>query len=236
MLRPRSGLVLPLLFGLAGLIPEASAQAQTTVDEAVFRLEVEGRRIGTETFSIQRRGRGDAATTIARGRIVIDSAGIEQEMTTSLELEGPELRPSRYQISVRGPRPQEIDGRLVGRRFSARIVSPAGEMMREYLASEGAVIVDEGVAHHHYFLAQRAGGGSGRVPVIVPRQSRQVTAGLSVDGPEQTTIADRRVSARRLVVDLGGTTRHVWVDGEGRILRVAIPALGLVAQRTTAPR
>jgi hypothetical protein len=60
-------------------------------------------------------------------------------------------------VKVEGAESQQIAGRVVGGRFSAKIISPAGEQMREYLASDGAIVADEGVAHHYYFLARQAG-------------------------------------------------------------------------------
>ncbi|MFW6079842.1 MAG: hypothetical protein ACODAE_09480 [Gemmatimonadota bacterium] len=228
--------LVPMLV-LAPWLAGAEARAQTTtVDEGVFELTLDGRRIGTETFAIQRRGRGDAVTTTARARITLDSGAVARQITTSLELDGPALRPSLYQIDIRGPQREQIVGRLAGRRFSARIISDDGERMREYLADAGAVIVDDGVAHHHYFLALRADEGA-RVPVIIPRQSRQATARISVDGVESITIGGRSIRARHLVIAIdGGSTRHLWVDDDDRMLRLTVPATGLVALRSARPR
>lgn len=235
--RVRSSVV-PLGALLLPFMVTGGAEAQTvSVDEGVFHLSEDGRSIGTETFSIRQSGRGANAVTIARGRTVLDGAGESGEVTASLEAVGAQLRPSTYQVTVRGSESQRIAGRLVGRRFSARIISPAGERMREYLASDGAVLVDDGMVHHLYFVARRVDGGAARIPVIVPRRSRQVQARVSVDDPRPIRIGERRIEARRMTMETDdGAVRHIWADGRGRVLRVEIPARDFSAERAEPPQ
>jgi hypothetical protein len=109
--------------------------------------------------------------------------------------------------------------------------------MREYLAGEGAVLADEGVAHHYYFMARRAEAGATRIPVIIPRQSRQVSAQVSIGGPEKVTVGGASLDARRMsVTPAGGQERIIWIDAQGRVLRMEIPASGFSATRAEAPR
>ncbi len=224
-----------LIAGAAVLVP-LSAQAQTsTLDEGAFRLMVDGREVGTETFSIRQSGEGDRAVVIAQGRVVLANGGGEQ-VVSSLQLSGTPLRPAAYDLQVQGGDAERIAGRVVGGRFSARIVRPSGEQMREYLVSDGAVIADEGVAHHYYFLAQRVGGSDGRVPLVIPRSSRQVWANVTVADGQSVQIGGRGISARRLDIQpQGGAAAQVWVDAQNRVLRVAIPSSSFVAERTAAP-
>ncbi len=211
----------------------AAAHSQTVVvDEGSFRLSVRGTPVGTETFTIRRSGEGPGSTTVAQGRIVLDSG---QQTRSLLQFEGPALRPTAYQIEVTGPQKQSISGQAAGNRFRATIVSTAGEQMREYLASDGAVLLDEGVAHQHYFLMS-ATGGNGRVAVIVPRQSRQVPATITDAGTEQITIGGQNTEARRIRVEPQGLPlRIVWVDSENRVLRFRIPDEDYLAERASLP-
>ena len=168
-------------FGAASVLlalAVSPAGAQTTVvDEGTFVLRENGREVGREVFAIRRSGTGPGAVIVAQGRIEL---GESDDLVTQLEVSGEGFRPATYAVQVEGTEPQRIAGRVAGGRFSARIISPAGEMMREYLAGEGAVIVDEGVAHQYYFIAQRLDAGSFTVPLIIPRQSRQVSASVTV--------------------------------------------------------
>ena len=228
------------LFAIAASLLAAATTlpAQTvTLDEGSFRLSVNGKEVGTEIFSIRQNGSGPNAVIIAVGRIVADSDKGPQQLNSELQVAGGTLRPAAYEVRVQGAASEQIKGRVVGGRFSAQIVSPAGEMMREYLAGDGAVVVDEGVAHQYYFLARRADGKSTRMPVIIPRLNRQVIADIVDGGPEKIAIAGRSFEARKYIVTpAGGPRREIWVDAEGRVLRLEIPDRKYAAQRVEAPK
>ena len=221
----------------AFVLSAGGLEAQTsTLDEGSFRISIGGKEVGTETFSIRQNGSGDAAVIVATGRIVLDAERGPQEVSSELQVGGRTLRPAGYEVRVQGSGAERITGRVVGGRFSAQIVSPAGESMREYLAGDGAVLVDDGVAHHYYFLAQRLTGASARIPVIIPRQSRQVTAQVTVTGETKVTVGGTALDARRIsVTPAGGQERFVWIDDAGRVLRLEIPGSGFVAVRAEAP-
>ncbi len=223
----------PVVTLVALLAAATHAAGQTTVvDEGSFRLSVRGTPVGTETFTIRRTGTGAGAAIVAQGRINLDTG---EQTRALLQVDGPGLRPAAYQIEVTGADPQTIRGQAAGNRFRAQIVSPTGETMREYLISDGAIILDDGVAHHHYFIAARA-AGTASVPIIVPAQNRQLTGTIRDAGQESITIAGQQISARRIVFEpTGMPARTLWVDGEGRMLRLTIPDHGYTAERTARP-
>jgi hypothetical protein len=232
----RATLALGLL-GAALLSAPAAAHGQgTLIDEGSFRILIGGQEVGTETFSIRQTGAGADAVLMARGRVVLDGQRGAQEIAATLQVAGAALRPAVYEMTIEGADAQRIAGRVVGGRFSARILSSTGETGREYLVSDGAVVLDEGVAHHYYFLARRVAGGTARVPIVIPRESRQLQADVTDAGSDNVSIGGRSVPARRIHVSpSGGTPRTVWVDGEGRVLRLEISALNFVAVRTALP-
>jgi hypothetical protein len=221
-------LALAVLLGAA-----ANAPAQTTViDEGTFRLSVRGTPVGTETFTIRQTGTGAGATTVAQGRVALDTG---DQTRALLQVEGPGLRPAAYQIEATGIDRRTIRGQAAGNRFRAQIVSATGETMREYLISEGAIILDDAVAHHHHFIAARV-PATAPVPIIVPAQNRQVTGTLSDQGRDTIDLAGQRVNARRILFQPNGmAARTLWVDEQGRVLRLAIPDHGYVAERTALP-
>ena len=227
-----------LAYMVAGLALASPAAAQTvTLDEGSFRLSVGGREIGTEVFSIRQNGTGEAAVIIAVGRIVMDGDKGPQQLNSELQVAGGTLRPAAYEVRVQGTGSEQIKGRVVGGRFSAQIVSPAGEMMREYLAGDGAVIVDEGVAHQYFFVARRALGKPMRMPLIIPRLNKQVVANVTHEVGEKVAIAGRSFDAHRYTIAAPGLpARYVFVDSEGRVLRVEIPDKEFVAQRVEAAK
>lgn len=211
------------------------ATAQTVqLDEGTFRLLVGGREVGVETFSIRRNGDGADAVVIAQGRVVLGNGG--DEVIANVQVAGAGLRPVAYDLELRGGDARRIRGSVTGNRAAARTVSPTGETMREYLVTDGAVVLDDGVAHHYYFIAQRAAAGATSTPIMVPRESRQMQATIALGEQESVSTGGTTTSGRRLTVQTaGGDARNVWIDPQGRVLRVEIPARGYVAVRTTPP-
>ncbi len=232
----RGRIFAPATLGLVLAVAPAQLRAQGVLDHGTFRLTLAGQEVGTETFTIRQDGTGPGAITIAQGTVALDTGRVAQELTSWLRLSPVAARTAEYRLNVQGSSQQQITGTIAGGRFSARIVSPAGEMMREYLASDGAVVVDDGLVHQYYFLAQRAGSATTRVPLLIPRESRQVLGTVTAAGNEPIEIAGRRVDARLLRISASGLPeRQLWIDAQGRVLRLAVPSRGFVATRTAVP-
>jgi hypothetical protein len=224
--------VLPLL--LLALAAPLGAQG-TVVDQGTFRVTVGGQTAGTEEFVIRQSGSGTGSDVTASGRVEVTLPGGTLELVPRLRARGLDASPVSYQVDVGGDSPRRILGQVGAGRFSARIVSSSGEQLREYVASDRALILDDAVAHHYYFLAQRQ--RSGPVPVIVPRENRQVVATVSSMGEERVDVGGTAASLFHLVVQVPGSSeRHVWVDALSRVIRVRIPATGYEATRTELPR
>lgn len=214
----------------AGLVAQTGAQ-----DEGTFEVLVNDRVVGSETFSIRQIGAGASSDFVATGRVqvMLPSGGLD--LTTSLRSSGVQADPVVYEVTVGGDAPRRIVGSVGSGRFSAKIMTPSGEQLREYVASSGATILDEGVAHHYYFLARRT--RSGRVPILVPRENRQVMAQVADRGEERVNVRGTDVTLFHLVVTPdGGDEHHIWVDDLGRVIRVSIPSRNYLAVRTEIPR
>jgi hypothetical protein len=212
------------------------AGAQTGIsDEGTFRVSLGGRTVGTEEFSIRQTGSGANVEIVATGVVRLNLPTGSLELNSRLRASGLRADPVAYEVAVGGDSPRRIIGTVGGGRFSARIVSPTGEQLREYVAASGAVVLDDGLAHHYYFLAQRV--RSGRVPVLIPRENRQVMATVTDHGEEAVNIGGTTLSLYRLSIQPeGGDERRVWVDSLNRVVRVEIPAAGYLAVRTAVPR
>lgn len=226
-----------LVAGVAGAVvqaPALSAQA-VTVDEGEFRIMVDGREVGTETFSIRRSGSGAEAQIIATAEIQMEVPEGRVDLRPALQASGQAMAVSAYQIKVSGYQQEEIYVTLGDRRFRTQIRTERGEQEREYRAAEGTLLLDTGVAHQFYFVSLRFPSEGGRVPVIVPREGRQFTLTVSVVGQTTVEAAGSRVSARHLRLEGNGGIRELWVDAEGRVLRVEHPEAGYVAIRKELP-
>jgi hypothetical protein len=228
----RSRLLAFLIAPLSFAVPRAAAQQ---LDQGTFRVYVEGHEVGTEEFTITQSGSGAVAVTLASGTVNLRLPGGSLQLAPRLRAQGVGADPIQYQVDVSGDAPQRVVGTISGGRVSAKIVTAAGEQLREYVASSGAVVLDEGVAHHYYFLAQRT--HSGRVPVIVPRENRQVVAMVTSRGEEPVQVGGRTVRLFHLLVQpQGGDASEVWVDDLNRVIKVTVPARSYLALRTELPR
>jgi hypothetical protein len=233
-LRLRVALVFSLLCGAA----TAAAAQTTTLDEGTFRILIGGREVGSESFSIRQSGTGTNATINARGTVTIDSAGVTEELQSALQVAGAALQPTVYNLRIlHGQREEQITGRVAGGRFIAKILSTTGEELREYLVSNRAILIDQGITHHYYFLARRMQDTSMQIPIIIPRQSRQVSASVEMRGEEMVNVGNQRIAAQHLIVTPNtGNVVQLWVDNRARVLRLEIPASNFAARRTTPPR
>lgn len=200
------------------------------VDQGRFVITRDGRRIGTEDFVIRRApgAGGDVYTGTAT------VAYSDRRLAPALRTD-PQGSPLAYQMEIRvGPEVQESLRGQIGRgRFSARVRTPGGESAKEYIVSDGAIILDDEVFHQYYFLGMTARTGS--VPVVIPRRNEQVTMRVAAGGSESVEVGGTRVTARHLEIkDPGGATRDVWLDSQGRVLKVTIN--GVTATRDELPR
>jgi hypothetical protein len=214
---------------LAAIAPSLPGQVEV-VDQGRFVITRDGRRIGTEDFVIRR-------APSAGGDVFTGTATVaysDRRLAPALRTD-PKGSPLAYQMEIRvGPEVRESLRGQIGRgRFSARVRTPGGESAKEYIVSDGAIILDDEVFHQYYFLGMNARTGS--VPVVVPRRNEQLTMRVQGGGSESVEIGGARVTARHLEVhDPGGTARHVWLDSQGRVLKVTID--GVTATRDEVPR
>ncbi|HUO52344.1 MAG TPA: hypothetical protein VMT93_07495 [Gemmatimonadaceae bacterium] len=210
----------------------ARAQATGIVDEGTFTISRAGRRAGRETFAIRR---------------VIQVTQLVYEANATVDYEAERLTPAlrtdttffplAYQIEIRTADTLQLRLKgVIGRgRFTARVRTPAGESAKEYIVSDGAVVVDDRVFHQYYFLAQRMTGAAITIPVVVPQQNAQVTMRVRAAGADPVVIAGARAEARKLVAQAnGGPERDIWVDAQGRVLKVTIG--DVTAVRDALPR
>src|SRR4051812_592899 len=200
-----------MLLVLAAIAP-VSAQTET-LDEGTFKIQVAGSEVGSETFSIRQNGSGPDALIIAKGRVVLDASKGGTQTVATLQLAGPSLRPAAYEIEMHGADSRSMRATVRGSRVSARIMSAAGENQREYLVSDGAVMLDEGIAHQYYFIARRSGTSSSSMPVVIPRESRQGSTTVSYKGSETVSVAGHNLETRHIVVqNAGGAAVDIWAD------------------------
>lgn len=218
-----------LVLALATTFVGGRAEAQVVVlDEGSFTLYKDGERIGREDFSIR-------TAPGAEGRVLVAQATVatgDRRVAPGINADTSGL-PTRYQREVRvaGSVIESYRGQATRGRYSSSLMHGDGESAREFRLPLGAVAADDDIVHQLWFIARRGTGAT--VPVLVPRRNVVEMVRIETVGPERLSIDLRQYEATRLVLRTvgGSVVREVWIAADGRILKAAIPALGLVALR-----
>jgi hypothetical protein len=218
-------------------VPNAAPAQVAVVDEGSFTITRGGTRVGQETFTIRRTAASGGEVYVANATVDYDA----RRISPALRADGA-FAPLAYQLEVRAG--DEVQERLRGRvgrgRFIAEVNTPKGQSVKEYIVSNDALVLDDDVFHQYYFLAQRArtlGPSGGSAPVVVPRSNTQVVMRVRSAGEERLTVGRATLNARQLVLtEPGGATRRIWVDEQGRVLKVSLDGRGVVATRDGPPR
>lgn len=213
---------------VALLLPASLPAQVVTVDEGSFTVTREGRPYAREEFSIRRtQGADSTASYVASATITYADRRVSPALRTDTR-----GAPLAYQVEVKsGTTLQERLSGQVGRgRFSARIQTPRGESAREYVVADGALILDEEIFHQYFFVARAARQGA--IPIVVPRRNQQLSMTVEARTTEAMVVGGKTVEARQFALrEPGAADRMIWVDADGRVLKVSIPARGLIALR-----
>ncbi len=208
------------------------AAQETVVDEGTFVITRNNAPIGREAYRIVAAAAGGGQAYRATATISFDSSRISLRLTTDSA-----GAPLTYQAEVRvhGRLEARVDGNGRPGVFSTLAKTPDGESARDYVMGPNPLLLDSEAFDPYYFALlppKRA-----RFSVINPRAGTQATFRLEERGQEPIRVGRGTITARHFaLVGADGASRDVWVDGQGRLLRVAIPARGLIAQRDEAPR
>lgn len=198
------------------------AAAQTDdIDAGRLELREGGQRVGVENFRVWRSG--STLNAIA----TVESGGREAQVGLRI---GVDHRPIRFERIADGRRTVEAD--WGGDRVRIHTLSEDGERWKELPSRGPGSVLEPGVGHHYLVLVHvlRESGG-GRAGVIVPSRGESADARMGGESADQVTIGGRAVAATRYELRIGGSTVNVWVDAEGRLLRVHDPSTGREAIR-----
>lgn len=209
-----------------------SAQAPRVQDQGSLTITINGQRAGREDFRIAVTPRGQGMEYVATATVDYGTRRLE-----------PALRadsggvPMSYQVTIRttDDGAERWVGQIARGRVSAQIHSSRGPAAREYIVTEGAMIVDDDVFHQYAFVARHRDAGS--ITILVPRRNTQIRLAIATAGSETVQVGTQELAATHVVLtEPSGAKREIWVDAEGRLLKVTIPARGIVALRDDPPR
>lgn len=216
-----------------GSIPASAQGTQTprVIDEGTFLLTQSGTPIGREAFRITRGASPTGDVYRATAQITMGDRRTAPVLATdSLGA------PTSYELIVRERADQvlHVQARTRPGRLSVMEQNPRGESVKEYVVPGRVVLLDDDVYHQYFFLALAS--DTGMVPVILPQARSQGSARLTRVGAERLDLDGQAVQATHYRLSLDdGSRRDFWLDGQHRVMRVEIPARGIVAQRDELP-
>jgi hypothetical protein len=208
-----------------------TAQTSAVLDEGTLMVSRNGAPIGRESFRIIRAAGAGGQVYQSNSSTALGTRRITSQLGT--DSTGLPVSYESYVFDA-NVQTEHVSGRGRPGRFSVLVRTRTGESAREYVLTNGALLVDEAVFHHYYFLA--LAGGHQRFNVIEARSQRQTDFGFAERGSEVLEIGGRKIESRHLALTADASSLDVWVDRQGRLLKVSIPADGLVALRDDPPR
>lgn len=205
---------------VAGVPSIAAAQQLDAGQLAIMRG---GQRVAVESYRVWRAGPNlNAAANVE------PSGNRGGEFQVGLELDG-QFRPVRYQR--RGSDGPSIEGTWAVDRVRVHMVTAEGERWKEVASRGPGSVLEEGVAHHYLVLLHVLRETGARVTILLPTLGETAQASLAGEGADEVTVDGRSIAATRFDIQVGGQSRSLWLDAEGRLLRVVDPSSGMEAIR-----
>lgn len=229
MIRLRWALPLLLLAGGA-----AALEAQEFLDRGAFVIVRGGTETGRVEYAVRsttgQQGQGGLQT-------VATTRTPAREVQYVLETDN-NLAPITYQAieSSGGHVTRRVSAQVAGGRFSARASTDAGDVARELPARPPFAILGDDDYTVFYFIPRPEAGATRTLNLVRTRDLRATTGTVTGGDNDTVTVAGRPVVARRFELRLAdGEVRQFWMTPAGSLVRVAVPAAGLIATRTEAP-
>jgi len=176
-------------------------------EQGRFTITKDGKPVGTEEFSVSRRGAGyfvEGTTTI--GEMVKTSRLELDEKLSTISYEASSREGSiRFKVT---PPVSELESVVNGKTSSIDFRFP-----------DGGVILDNDFFHHYLVLMYRVQTGQTSFPVFVPQDSRVGTAAV------------RKTGARSYELQVGDVKLEATTDADGVLTKLTVPSANVVIQR-----
>lgn len=181
-----------------------------TLETGKFTITQDGKRVGTEQFTISaRRGGG----YIAEAKIQL--VGESSMQSSRMELDE-KLKPISYEytrgkgaIRVRIAQPiTEYETESDGKKSTIELKLP-----------ENTAIVDNNFFSHYLLLLYKVGEAGGELPIFVPQD---ITPGLAIVKPKGSNVYE---------LNIGYVTMEATTDKSGKLIKLTSAASKVVVER-----
>ena len=234
--RSKSMLLAVLVMFLAAGPLEADKNRRDTraVDSGSYSIFVNGRRVGTETFSIQQ----GTDFSVATAEVKIESQAGTATQSSELEVaSNGDLR--RYFWRELSPGKAQTVVEYKDQFLIERVADAPGGKPRElaFLLPPSTVVLDDNFFTHRQvllwrYLASLCGPrvlGScklerGQFGILVPRQQTSSSVAMEYKGKEKVVIRGAQHELDRFNLQSEGVLWALWLDADYKLLRILVPS------------
>ena len=228
-----------LLIACLPLISVSAAQkdrksASKTWDSGSFGIFVNGKRVGTEKFTIEQRG---SEMSVANSEITVDDG--RSKITQTAEMH---VAPNGELLSYvwKGLTPQKEQSTVEPKdQLLVEHVVPADQKKSDvpYILPASTVILDDNFFSQRELLVWRylATGcvvkpnegrmcGPSRFGVLVPHQHTSASAVMDLTGREKITIKGQEQELNKFKLESDGVVWNLWVNDDYKVIKMSVPA------------
>ncbi len=203
-------------------------------DHGIFILEIGGRRIGSESFQI--RARGSQIEALAEIQIHGVENGQPSAFKTSPDLVlNAALDPISYTWVQKRPQYSRISIDFMKSPARVRYHTISGAQdNRAFALPRDVIVLDDNVIDQYELLAMRylrTPGGKQNFQAFIPQEALPGTVSVASAGTENIDLDGRNQPTQHLVLNTGLARIDLWVDQQGRLLRMERASVRFIALR-----
>jgi hypothetical protein len=211
-----------------------SSSSSKTWDSGTFGIFVNGKRVGTEKFSIEQRG---GEMSVANSEITVEDGASKITQTAEMR-----LTPKGELVSYvwKGLTPQKEQSTVEAKdQLLIEHVVPADQKKTDvpYILPASTVILDDNFFSHRELLVWRylATGcvakpnealmcGPSHFGILVPHQHISASAVMELVGRDRIPVKGQQQELNKLKIDSDGVIWNLWVTDDYKVLKITIPS------------
>jgi hypothetical protein len=203
-------------------------------DSGSFGIFVNGKRIGTEKFTIEQRS---PELSVASSEITVDDGHSRVTQTAEMQING---KGELLSYVWKGLTPQKEQSTVEPKdQLLVEHVVPASEKKMDvpYVLPTSTVILDDNFFSHRELLVWRylATGcvvkqNEGRMcapshfGILVPHQHISASALMELIGREKIAVKGQEQELNKLKIDSDGVVWNLWVNDDYKVIKITVPS------------
>lgn len=219
---------------IAGTPKDKKAATSKVWDSGSFGIFINGRRVGTEKFTIEQK---DSNVSVANSEITVDDG--HSKITQTAEMR---VAPNGDLLSYvwKGLSPQKEQSTVEPRdQLLVEHVVPADQKKMDvpYVLPASTVILDDNFFSQRELLVWRylATGcvvkpnegrmcGATHFGILVPHQHTSASATMELTGREQINVKGRQQELNKFRIESDGVVWNLWVSDDYKVMKMSVPS------------